>query len=186
MSAPPAPTPCPDRPRIISPRGLALRDGLARHAAHSPFHASDDLPVPDALRQPMSGPVRPLRCFLIEDSALIRQNLQATLEELLGARIVGHAEDESTALQWLNDHPGEADVAVVDLFLRSGSGLEVLRHAPRGRRQPRLVVLSNYATLDMRRRCAALGASAVFDKSSELEELLAYCENLKDEPDPAH
>ena len=41
-----------------------------------------------------------------------------------------------------------------------------------------LVVLTNYATPDMRRRCAQLGAHRVFDKSAELEELLAYCAKL--------
>lgn len=187
MFAPPAPTPCPDDLRIIRGQGLAQRDGPARrHAAHRPFHVSDPLAALDAAVHPMSCRERPLRCFLIEDSALIRQNLQATLEELLGACVVGHAEDEAAALHWLRSHPGEADVAVVDLFLRSGSGLEVLRHAPRGERQPRLVVLSNYATLDMRRRCVALGADAVFDKSSELEELLAWCERLQEDERPPH
>ena len=42
----------------------------------------------------------------------------------------------------------------------------------------RRVVLTNYATPDMRRRCAELGAHRVFDKSAELEELLAYCASL--------
>ena len=40
------------------------------------------------------------------------------------------------------------------------------------------VVLSNYATRDMRERCKALGADRVFDKSHELEELIAYCARL--------
>jgi hypothetical protein len=39
-------------------------------------------------------------------------------------------------------------------------------------------VLSNYATPDIRRRCAALGADRVFDKSGELDELIAYCAEL--------
>ncbi len=42
----------------------------------------------------------------------------------------------------------------------------------------RVVVLSNYATPAMRERCTELGANAVFDKSSELEEFLAYCGSL--------
>ncbi len=45
------------------------------------------------------------------------------------------------------------------------------------------MVLTNYATPDMRRRCAQLGADRVFDKSAELEELLAYCATLA--PDAA-
>ena len=47
-----------------------------------------------------------------------------------------------------------------------------------------MVVLTNYATSDIRRRSMALGADAVFDKSSELDELFAYCiaETARAEP----
>ena len=44
----------------------------------------------------------------------------------------------------------------------------------------RRVVLTNYATPDIRETCRALGADRVFDKSSELEELIAYCERVAD------
>jgi hypothetical protein len=37
------------------------------------------------------------------------------------------------------------------------------------------VVLTNYATHDMRQTCRSLGADRVFDKSSEVDELIAYC-----------
>jgi two-component system, OmpR family, response regulator len=42
-------------------------------------------------------------------------------------------------------------------------------------RDQRVVVLSNYATPDMRKRCADLGADAVFDKSNEIDALVDYC-----------
>jgi len=43
-------------------------------------------------------------------------------------------------------------------------------------RLPQRVVLTNYATLDMRSRCRALGADAVFDKSTEVDELIDWLE----------
>ena len=120
----------------------------------------------------------PLSCFIVEDSAVIRQNLIATLEELLPMRVVGTAEDEQGALQWMQSPGAHCDLLVIDVFLKSGTGLEVLRQAGRLRPEARRVVLTNYATPDMRRRCAQLGADRVFDKSAELEELLAYCASL--------
>ena len=39
----------------------------------------------------------------------------------------------------------------------------------------RVVVRSNYATTDMRKRCSQLGADAVFDKSNEIDALIDYC-----------
>jgi DNA-binding NarL/FixJ family response regulator len=128
---------------------------------------------------PASALPNPLRCFLVEDSAVIRQNLIATLEELLAVQIVGTAEDERSAVDWLQTQAGDAcDLMIIDIFLRKGTGLEVLRQARALHPQARLVVLTNFATADMRKRCAQLGADRVFDKSAELEELLAYCEGL--------
>ncbi|MEK8034595.1 response regulator transcription factor [Ideonella sp. DXS29W] len=128
---------------------------------------------------PASVPPAPLRCFLVEDSAVIRQNLIATLEELLAVQIVGTAEDERSAVEWLRGHPADTcDLMIIDIFLRKGTGLDVLRQARELHPEARLVVLTNFATADMRKRCAQLGADRVFDKSAELEELLAYCEGL--------
>ena len=44
----------------------------------------------------------------------------------------------------------------------------------------KLVVLSNYATPDMRRKCLELGADRVFDKSNEIDALILYCCRLAD------
>lgn len=120
----------------------------------------------------------PIQTYLVEDSPVIRENLIATLEELAPVRVVGTAADESTAVKWLA-WPGQAvDLVIVDLFLKDGSGLGVLRAAQSMARRHRLVVLSNYVTPDMRRQCQALGAERVFDKSHDLEALLLYCSEL--------
>jgi two-component system, OmpR family, response regulator len=50
--------------------------------------------------------------------------------------------------------------------------LEACRSRDTGQR---VVVLSNYATTDMRKRCMQLGADAVFDKSNEIDALVEYC-----------
>ncbi|CAN5397853.1 hypothetical protein BH09PSE5_BH09PSE5_15520 [soil metagenome] len=122
--------------------------------------------------------MRSLRLFLVEDSPVIRENLSATLEEILAAKVVGTAETESEAIKWLNGHPGEWDLAIVDIFLREGSGLGVLAMCSDRRPDTRIVVLSNYATRSMRERCLELNADRVFDKSNEIDALISYCETL--------
>ncbi len=119
-----------------------------------------------------------LRCFLVEDSPVIRQNLISTLEEMLPIEVVATAEDESEALHWIRRSNVDCDLMIIDIVLRSGTGLEVLRQARQLRPQVRLVVLSNYATRDIRQRCMGLGADRIFDKSAEVEELLAYGDEL--------
>ena len=119
-----------------------------------------------------------LRCFLVEDSALIRANLIATLEEMLPLTVLAWAEDEASAVRWMAESGATCNLMVIDIFLKSGTGLEVLRHASALCPHAQRVVLTNYATAEIRSRCAELGAHRVFDKSAELEELLDYCAQL--------
>ncbi|MGH8797508.1 MAG: response regulator [Caldimonas sp.] len=120
----------------------------------------------------------PLKALIVEDSPVIRENLVAALEEMAPIEVVGTAEDEASAVRWLDDN--ECDLAVVDIFLKSGSGLGVLKAAMSSERPTKLVVLSNYATPDMRRKCLELGADRVFDKSNEIDALILYCCRLAD------
>lgn len=124
------------------------------------------------------GQERQVRCLLVEDSGLILQGLIDTLQEMLPLTVIGSAADEAAACQWLDQHGQDLDLMVVDIFLRQGTGLGVLQHANELDLSCRKVVLTNYATREMRARCSALKADQVFDKSSELEELVQYCADI--------
>lgn len=116
-----------------------------------------------------------LRTYIVEDNATIRENLIGTLEELASVQALGWSETENEARQWLAANGSGWDLAIVDLFLKQGSGLGVLEACQQRGRSQRVVVLSNYTTEDMRKRCAQLGADAVFDKSNEIDALVDYC-----------
>lgn len=116
-----------------------------------------------------------MRTYLVEDNPIIRHNLISTLEELAAIETVGTAETEEEGAAWLTDHHGQWDLAIVDLFLKSGSGLGILKACRTRGAQQTIVVFSNYATREMRLRCAQLGVDAVFDKSTEIDALLDYC-----------
>lgn len=118
-----------------------------------------------------------IKVFLVEDNAVIRDNLAAALEELAPVQVVGFAEDEPTAKEWISLNPRGCDLLILDIFLTRGSGLGVLAEAAQLTSVCK-VVLSNYATPDMRRRCLELGANRVFDKSNEFEALIDYCASL--------
>jgi two-component system OmpR family response regulator len=124
--------------------------------------------------------MHPLTVFLVEDSPTIRQNLVATLEELAPVRVVGAVDSAADAVQALTCDPPPCDLAIVDVFLRQGSGLDVLQALQRRPNGPKRVVLTNFATAAMRAHCLALGADQVFDKSGEVEALVSYCESLAD------
>jgi DNA-binding NarL/FixJ family response regulator len=119
-----------------------------------------------------------LKTYLVEDSPVIRQSLITTLEELSAIKVVGTAEDEASAVAWLSDTGNLVDLVIIDIFLKGGSGLGVLRSIHTLALRCHVVVLTNYATQDMRQRCLALGASRVFDKSNDIDALITYCNTL--------
>ena len=124
------------------------------------------------------------RAYIVEDSPTIRENLIETLQELAMVDAVGTAETENEGKKWLAQNDDYWDLAIVDLFLKEGSGLNILEACRERRPGQKMVVLSNHATSDVRWRCAQLGADAVFDKSTEIEKLVDYCvnERIKSEP----
>jgi DNA-binding NarL/FixJ family response regulator len=113
--------------------------------------------------------------YLVEDNDVVRDSLASMLQELANVKVAGVASTELEATEWLLGHPDEWQMAVVDLFLLQGSGLGVLSHCAGRKPSQKVVVLTNYATPDIRRRALALGADAVFDKTLELDKFIAYC-----------
>ncbi len=121
-----------------------------------------------------------LRAFIVEDSPVILKNLTVALEELADLEVVGSAASEADAVRELAQLAANVDLVIVDVFLAQGSGLGVLRYAQGAQLAAPRVVLTNYATPDMQKRCLELGADRVFDKSKDLDELFDYCEKLAD------
>lgn len=113
--------------------------------------------------------------YLAEDNDTILTNLIETLQEITEVRVMGCGSTQAEADRWLSLHDGHWQLAIVDLFLKEGSGLGVLTGCRNREPYQKVVLLTNYATPEVRKRAAVLGADAVFDKSSELDELLAYC-----------
>lgn len=116
-----------------------------------------------------------LKTYIVEDNVTIRENLVGTLEELTCISAVGFAETEAEAVRWLAENSEQWELAIVDLFLKQGSGLGVLQAVSMRRPDQKIVVLSNYATPDIRKRCAQFGVDAVFDKSNEIDALIDFC-----------
>ncbi len=120
----------------------------------------------------------PVLTILIEDSQTIRDSLIPSMAEMADAQVIAIADTASGAIDALEEHQLTWRLAVVDLFLKDGNGLTVLRACAHRRPDQHVVVLTNYATDDIRRTCAKLGADAIFDKSTELEPFFQYLRGL--------
>ncbi len=142
----------------------------ARSAASQPAGQA-----PRARPGDREAPARALDAYVVEDNVIVLESLVAALEELAPVHVVGTAADESVAVEWLQADGERCDLVIIDIFLRTGSGLGVIAAARRERPGAVLVVLSNYATDEMQARCLAGGADRVFDKSRDIDQLVAFC-----------
>jgi DNA-binding NarL/FixJ family response regulator len=122
----------------------------------------------------------PLFTILVEDSAAIRESLIPALAEIARAEVIAVAETAADGIAALAAHADRWQVAIIDVFLREGNGLEVLRSIVR-RPGQHVLVLTNYPTAEIRRRAIEAGADHVFDKSTEIEQFFDVCKSLADE-----
>ena len=105
--------------------------------------------------------------FLVEDSPLVCERLEALLASVAGVVTVGRAigADEATR----SILAGRPDAVVLDLKLAQGSGFDVLRVLHDQAPEIDVYVLSNLAAEPYRRRAERLGARGFFDKTNEFE-----------------
>jgi len=116
--------------------------------------------------------------FLVEDSEIVRKNLQTILSGISGVAVVGHAVDEAGAMERIDALL--PDVVILDLHLQHGSGFNVLANIKKHHAATKVIVLSNYANESYITRCRLAGADYFFDKSfqfmlvgSVLEQLIS-------------
>ena len=118
-----------------------------------------------------------LRVFLVEDLHRMRSLLNDLFTSMGGFRVVAMASTEAEAKLWLDDHPGEWDLAIIDLVLDQGAGMNLIRTCKAQETGGRIAVFSSYASPGVRQHCLDLGADAVFDKG-ETEHFIAWCDDL--------
>ena len=108
-----------------------------------------------------------LRVFLVEDSPVVLERLEALLGSIEGVSTIDHAASASEAIRGIvAAHP---DVVVLDVKLADGTGFDVLRAVRAQAPEVDVYMLSNFATEPYRRLAAQLGAQDFFDKSTEFE-----------------
>lgn len=130
------------------------------------------------------APNMPLATILIEDSPAIRNGLIPALAEMADVEVIAVAETAREGIAALAAHAPAWRLAVVDMLLKEGNGLQVLRAARERRGDQRMVVLTNYATPEIRRKALECGADAVFDKSTEIDPFMELCRQYSDAQRP--
>jgi DNA-binding NarL/FixJ family response regulator len=122
------------------------------------------------------APGKPLRILLVEDSPLLRGRLENMLSQHAAFKVTGLAAAETEAIEKLDTVP--YDVIVVDVELRPGSGIGVIRQARARNKDVKdgghvwIIVLTNYDLPTVRERCMQAGADHFLDKMREIDQLI--------------
>jgi DNA-binding NarL/FixJ family response regulator len=106
-----------------------------------------------------------MKIFLVDDSMQVVERLKAMLALLPGIEVIGSATDLPEALHSIRT--ARPDVVLLDLRLPSGSGMQVLQMIKNEKLGTIVVVLTNYAFPQYRKRCEEAGAYAFLDKSRD-------------------
>ena len=119
----------------------------------------------------------PISVFIADDSDVIRERLVELLTGVGGVVIVGQATDVPTARSGIQ--ATKPDVAILDIRMPGGSGIDVLRSMTRdAARRPAVIMYTNYGLPQYRKACADAGADFFFDKSTESHKLAEAIRSL--------
>jgi DNA-binding NarL/FixJ family response regulator len=129
-------------------------------------------------RRAQPDPDRPARILLVDDHPIIRRGLCELIAQTPGLEVCGEAETPREALDAAAD--AEPDVAVVDLSLRDGSGLELIKDLAARHRDLPVLVLSMHDESLYAERALRAGAKGYIMKEEAPERLLAAIERVLD------
>jgi DNA-binding NarL/FixJ family response regulator len=117
-----------------------------------------------------------MRVFVVDDSALLREQVVGLLSELGGIEIVGQAQYPLEAFQAISVL--KPDVVILDIHLIGGSGIDVLQRTKRLDPAPIVIILTNSPAPPYRKKCMMAGADYFLDKSSQFANVRAIIQSL--------
>jgi DNA-binding NarL/FixJ family response regulator len=120
-----------------------------------------------------------MRVFVVDDSALLREQVVGLLSELGGIDMVGQAQYPLEAFHAICVL--KPDVVILDIHLVGGSGIDVLQKIKRLDPAPIVIILTNSPAPPYRRKCMMAGADFFLDKSSEFANVKAIIQSLSDQ-----
>jgi DNA-binding NarL/FixJ family response regulator len=110
-----------------------------------------------------------MRVVLVEDSILICDRLKQMLSEVEATEIIGEEQDELEAIECIRKL--KPDAVILDIRLRRGRGINVMREIKKDEPSPAVIILTNYPNNFYRMKCLNAGADFFLDKSTEFEQI---------------
>lgn len=106
-----------------------------------------------------------MRVVVVDDAVEVRRRLVAIISERPGVKIVGEADGARTGFEAIKQ--SRPDVAVLDIQMQDGSGIDVLERVKEEFPATHVIMLTNHANPFYRRKCMEAGADYFLDKSAD-------------------
>jgi len=117
-----------------------------------------------------------IKIILVEDSLVVRKRLREILGDIGAFRILGEFDTAQDAIAAItSEHP---DALLLDIKLRVGNGIEVLRFARQHVPTLKVIVFSQHDDAGYREQFAQAGAQFFFNKTHETEQLVSTLTEL--------
>jgi DNA-binding NarL/FixJ family response regulator len=113
---------------------------------------------------------RPTRVFLVDDHPLVREWLANLLRAQADFEVIGQAADADTGLRAMLEDP--PDIAIIDLTLKSSSGLDLIKALSTELPTVSSIVLSMHEELSYAERALRSGARGYVTKRESTERIV--------------
>jgi len=104
------------------------------------------------------------------------KHLSQILAEIEGVEIMGLAYSVPEA--FLHIEKGIPDVAILDICLPQGNGIDILKKIREGHNSTKVIMYTHYPFPQYEKKCKQFGADYFFDKYTEFEKLLGVIKQL--------
>lgn len=145
----------------------ALQLDSANYALNVPFHSVNKISTPSR---------RALRVVLVDDSAVVRERVAATLSASGDIEVAGQAQNVPDGLRLIWET--RPDLLILDIGLPGESGLALLESVQKQKLVPVIIMLTNQDHPRLRQHCFALGADFYFHKPTQFDAMLEKCFEL--------
>jgi DNA-binding NarL/FixJ family response regulator len=120
-----------------------------------------------------------IRVLVVDDHALVREGLKALFMSQADMEVCGEADSAAQALALIEET--SPHVAVVDLTLRDGNGLQLIKDIKHRRSDVRVVVSSMHEEMIYAERTLQAGAMAYVHKEESSERILDAIRNVMED-----
>jgi len=121
-----------------------------------------------------------LKVFIVDDSPIIVERLTSQLSDLKKVIVSGHANNIPSALNLIETH--KPDAVLLDIHLESdapeATGIDLLATLRKKYPVMLIMMVTNLPEPQYRDKCTDLGADFFFDKSADMDELIATVQSI--------